>query len=354
MAATARASATAQPVAPATGDARRDGVVALAGLGLIAGLYLDGWAHIHVPDLASFFTPWHGVLYSGFLLLAATIIVPVLLGGVRGLHWRRAVPVGYGLALLGVALFGAGGLLDLGWHTLFGIEADTEALLSPPHLLLAVGAGLMVTTPLRSAWQRDDAPQRWATWIAPLLSLALLLALLAFFTSYAHPFAHTATAASERPVSHGDAHANVDQAITAILLQTGILIGALLLLVRQWGWRWPLGSLTLLLPLTLAPVTLMYDRLLTVEPHSLIIAALLAGFTADTLLRLLRPGHERLWAVRSFAALLPATLYAFYLAAIALSGGIWWSPHLTSGAVTLAAITGWLISYLIFPPAHEA
>ncbi len=192
---------------------RRDTLVALAGLWLLGGLYLDGWAHVHVPALETFFSPWRAVLYGGFLLLAVSIVTPALLGWRQGLAWRAATPAGYGLAILGVALFGTGGLLDLGWHSLFGIESDTEALLafrparsaiSPPHLLLATGAGLMVSTPLRSAWRRGDAPQRWITWLAPLLSLVQLLALLGFFTSYAHPFAQTAAARSER-------HTGVDQ-----------------------------------------------------------------------------------------------------------------------------------------------
>ena len=160
MTTTARASVTAELAVRAAAGVWRDRIVALAGLGLLSGLYLDGWAHIHVRGLESFFTPWHGVLYSSFLFLATAIIVPVLLRQLRGSGWQSAIPAGYGLALLGVALFGAGGVLDLGWHTLFGIESDTEALLSPPHLLLATGAGLMVATPLRSAWPHSDTPRR--------------------------------------------------------------------------------------------------------------------------------------------------------------------------------------------------
>jgi hypothetical protein len=354
MATTAQTHAPAQNATPVAASLLRDSFVALAGLALLSGLYLDGWAHVHLPDLETFFTPWHGVLYSGFLLLATAITLPVLIGRFRGRGWAGAIPAGYELALLGVALFGLGGLLDLGWHTLFGIETDTEALLSPPHLLLATGAGLMLATPLRSAWSRDDAPARWTTWLPPLLSLTLLLALLAFFSSYAHPFAQIAPATSERPAGHLETHLNVEQAIASILLQSAVLSGAVLLLVRRWGWRWPLGSLTLLLPLMLAPLALMFSRLLAVTPLALGIAALLAGLSADALLRLLRPSSGRPRAARSFAALLPATLYAVYLATIALNGGIWWTPHLIFGAVALAAIAGWLVSYLVFPPAVNA
>src|SRR5260370_1093228 len=32
---------------------------------LMAGAYLDSWAHRHLARLETFFTPWHAVLYSG-------------------------------------------------------------------------------------------------------------------------------------------------------------------------------------------------------------------------------------------------------------------------------------------------
>jgi hypothetical protein len=97
----------------------------------------------------------------------------------------------------------------------------------------------------------------------------------------------------------------------------------------------------------------MFDRFLATGPLALIAVASLAGLVGDTLLRQLRPSVERPGAARLFAALLPATLHALYLAAIAASVGVWWSAHLTFGAVTLAALAGWLVSYLVFAPASE-
>ena len=44
---------------------------------LIGGVFLDGWAHVNLPGLETFFTPWHAVLYSGFLAVAALIGVGV-------------------------------------------------------------------------------------------------------------------------------------------------------------------------------------------------------------------------------------------------------------------------------------
>src|SRR5581483_11876177 len=49
------------------GGRRFDLIVAVLSLWILAGLYLDGSAHHHIPDLIeTFFTPWHAVLYSGF------------------------------------------------------------------------------------------------------------------------------------------------------------------------------------------------------------------------------------------------------------------------------------------------
>lgn len=339
-------------VAPATvprATLRCDGAVALACSGLISGLYLDGWAHVHHPDLETFFTPWHGILYSGFLLVALTLVAPVLLARRHAVSWRTAIPVGYGLGLIGVALFAFGGLGDLSWHIVFGIEADTEALLSPPHLLLATGVGLMVSTPLRSAWVRNDAPRRWASWLPPLLSISLLLALMGFFTSYAHPF--TATAASRHSLRPDAMHTTVELAMASILVQSMISSGSLLVLIRRWGGRWPFGSLTILTTLTLAPLTLMYDRFLSTGPLPLSMAAVLAGLVSDGLLRLLRPTTTRPRTMRTFASAAPVTLIASYLAAIGMTVGFQWSLHLILGAGVLAGMAGMFVSYLVVPPA---
>ena len=74
-----------------------DLVLALASGWVITGMVLDAWAHTH-QRLESFFTPWHGVLYSGFVVVMAWMAWIAL----RARLFRRvgeAVPVGYGLGL---------------------------------------------------------------------------------------------------------------------------------------------------------------------------------------------------------------------------------------------------------------
>lgn len=84
---------------------------------LVGGAYLDNWAHAHIATLDTFFTPWHGVLYSGFAACAAVL-------GARWLR-ERSLPAGYGLSLVGCAMFVAGGLGDMLWHT-FSASSDSS------------------------------------------------------------------------------------------------------------------------------------------------------------------------------------------------------------------------------------
>ncbi len=67
------------------------------------GLYLDGWVHTHEPPV-SFFTPWHGVIYSGVTLAALFLVGTFLRRRMQGM------PAGYGLSLVGVGLFFVGAL----------------------------------------------------------------------------------------------------------------------------------------------------------------------------------------------------------------------------------------------------
>ncbi len=85
-------------------------------------MFIDGWSHIHQPQLESFFTPAHGVLYSGFAATTAWLGWMALRGRRPGVAPWRWLPSGYGPAVLGVALFAAGGVGDLAWHTVFGVE----------------------------------------------------------------------------------------------------------------------------------------------------------------------------------------------------------------------------------------
>lgn len=157
----------------------------------LAGLWVDGWAHFHNQVDDSFFTPWHFLFYSAFAFVALFFGYNQFQNVNKGYAFARALPQGYRLSLVGAVIFALGGLGDMIWHTLFGIEAGTEALMSPTHIMLAIGMALIFTGPARAAWMRrrevGETVRGWRELGPMIVSLTLFLTLLLFFTSYANP-----------------------------------------------------------------------------------------------------------------------------------------------------------------------
>jgi hypothetical protein len=354
-----------------SGNVRFDWIMVLVTIWGIGGLFLDGWAHSNVPQLETFFTPWHAVLYSGYLAVAATLVIKTIsnlkkassgerAGGAtsslmtlsrnhaRGVSFLEAIPAGYGLSLLGVGLFAVSGVADLTWHLLFGIERSVDALLSPTHLGLALGGGLVATGPLRAAWRRRDRAEAgsWRHLGPAILSLIMTLSLLTFFTEYASPFVNP------WPVYPADFLAGNGPAIgiTDILLYTGLLMSFVLLALRRW--RLPLGVFTLIFTLNTALMAVFNpDVVVWLRP-----CAGLAGIAADLLYKRLHPAEERRASIRVFAFAVPALLYLFYFLNLAIveplrfQSRITWSVHFWAGSIVLAGIVGFLLSYVMFPP----
>jgi len=335
---------------------RYDALVAILCAVFLGGAYLDVWAHVHVPELETFFTPRHAVFYAGFFAVCGVTIAPLLRQRPPGTTWAEALPTGYDRSVIGVLIFALGGVLDMLWHAVFGIEADVEALLSPSHLVLATGAALFVTGPLRAAWHRNDAAAPWPA----ILSLALLLSMCSFFTQYAHHFGRPWPAAGNRPTAAVFATVAPDPVfrnaeiqnryvaqgfgVGAVLLQAAVLSAMVLLAVRRWGARLPVGAFTLVFGLNATLISAARDQL------HLLPGAIVAGIAADVLLRVLRPSSSHTRSLRWFAFAVPTAYFGLYFTNIAFTRGVWWSVPLWSGAIVLAGVVGWLASWLVVPP----
>ncbi|HMA36885.1 MAG TPA: hypothetical protein VKY74_20690 [Chloroflexia bacterium] len=306
---------------------------------LLGGVFLDGWAHGHILTLDTFFTPWHAVLYSGALAVASFLLAALWHYHARGYAWGQALPAGYGCSLLGLGVFLLSGAGDLLWHSLFGIERGFEALLSPTHLGLGLGIGLIVGGPWRAAWGQPQAPATGPAWLPVLLSLTYMLSILTFLTEYIHPFV------GPWPITTDYGAVGQEQGVASILLQTALLMGAVLLAVRRWTL--PFGALTLVFALNATLMSILDDR------YAFIVVAAGAGLAADALRCLLRPGTSRPGALRLFAFLVPAILYSGYFGVLGASN-LTWSAPLIGGSILEAGAIGWLVSYLVLPPASPS
>jgi hypothetical protein len=340
---TTTAGAAGAPVRPRArwGD---DLAAALLGTWVVGGLFLDGWAHVNQPGLETFFSPWHGVFYLGFVV--STVVLARLVAQYqRGGRFDPAlVPAGYGLGLVGVALFVAGGVADGAWHTMFGVEAGVAALLSPSHLLLLGGGLLMVTSPVRSAWSSPGLPAR-----APALALlpalwatALTTAVVLFFFQYLSAFV---SRAPSMPAAEGpEGLLTTIAGVASVLVTNLIVVAPVLLLARRW--RLPFGTVTLLA--TIGAVGLTSLREFTLG--WLVPAMLAGGLASDLLIARLRPGPDRPWAFRVAAAVAPLFLWGAWMAAYAAAYGIGWPPELWAGVLGMASLTGLGLSVLVLPP----
>ena len=139
----------------------------------LVGTWIDASAHSYLNvDLESFFTPWHAVLYSGY---AFSVLSQAY---VKTSIKDYSIDVG----ILGAVIFGIGGGLDLLWHTFLGIEQGLEPLVSPSHLMLFLGAFLML------AYVFASRPNQESLDTPAVITVGAALSLITFITQFLHPY----------------------------------------------------------------------------------------------------------------------------------------------------------------------
>lgn len=329
------------------GGRRFDLIVAVLSLWILAGLYLDGSAHHHIPDLIeTFFTPWHAVLYSGFAVNAGLLLIMQWRNVSKGYRWTHSLPQGYMTSLLGSVIFLFSGGADFLWHTAFGFEVGLEALVSPSHLALAVGGVLMISGPLRGTLHRSSQQvvKGWHELLPAVLSLLGILSVLTFFNGDFAIITYPNFMAIRPPGS--DTFFYDSHALASVLIPSGLLMGVILFALRHSTL--PPGSLTFLIVGNGLLMTWFHLKEVYLYPQ-ILVAVALAGIAADVLYGLLRPSAVRLQKLRLFAFAVPAILFALFFVILITTVGIWWSVHLWTGAVFLAGVVGLLLSFLTHP-----
>lgn len=307
-------------------------VLALASWSLF-GVLLDVRNHGSGASFAreGFVTVPHVIFYSGFAGIALVLVVVVYANRRAGASRRESIPDGYRLGLLGVGIFGLGGPGDALWHATFSAEAGVEALTSPTHLVLATGAVLFLSSPLRAAHGRENDRLGRAT---AGVSAAFVLTSITIVTLYGHPLAVPAAMRAGASTTLG---------VVSIAFQAAVLVGIALVLVREFDVL-P-GTFTFLLAVNGVAMTWIGAS------YALLPGTVLAGLVADVLLVTLEPSVERPLRFRAFATAVPVVVYGLYFLSVELAGTIQWVVHVWTGSIVLAGFAGLLSSYVALPSA---
>jgi hypothetical protein len=316
---------------------------------VLAGIAVDGWAHTNLGGLETFFTPWHALFYSGFAATATWIAWSTVRRRAPGRTLTQSIPIGYELGVAGLVLFGIGGVGDMIWHVVFGIEVDIDALLSPTHLLLYAGVFLIVTSPFRAAWRHNDPAVHTSlkAFSPVLLSASLAAGFTAFMLLYLSPVFQTDMAANNADFGTDAGYLDfLSQrgGVAAFLISTVIVMAPLLVILRRW--KLPFGACAFLFGLV-AAVIQGIDAFTRPE---LVGAAVAGGLLADVAAAALKPSTDKPNALRAFAALAPVSLWGAYTATLAVTEGIDWAPELWAGAIMWTGLVGLGLSLLILPP----
>ncbi len=323
-----------EPVRPAT--AGENILTLLCGIWLVLGLFIDGYAHSEILDTETedFFTPWHGIFYSGFMVTVAVVGL-IAQRRARPGPVRAWLPRGYGLAAVGIAIFAVGGIGDGIWHTLLGVEVGVDALLSPTHLFLFAGLLMILSSPFRSAWlSTDTARPSFGSFLVPLASLVFTSTLVAFMLSYA--WAPSMGNSISLPYDPDDFFSELmaERLVMGVILTT--LVSYVPLLLAGLRWRLPFGSATLFLTFLNVAIALGFDEDLEGIP-----AAFVAGLVFDLLVL---SGAGR----RLVTAIPPLVHWGLLFASFAgTPDGLGLAPEIWGGAIVLASLALLTVELLV-------
>ena len=148
------------------------------------GLAGDIARHLQEPDNleGDFLSSWHLVLYGGVTAVGVWLGVGAIRHGTRFL-------ASAGWTTAGFALLASGGVVDALWHAQFGTEANVEALVSPPHLMVFAGLGLLLTSPIVVLWRRPARRLGVVASLVALSSIVTFLLVTSLFTGFLSPLA---------------------------------------------------------------------------------------------------------------------------------------------------------------------
>ncbi|MEZ2388029.1 hypothetical protein AB6813_00535 [bacterium RCC_150] len=308
-----------------------DVITLAAGIWLLTGTYVDGWAHNNLRDLETFFTPWHAVLYSGFAACALWIAALTWRRHTAGARWREAIPAGYGAAAAGVVLFLISGAADFAWHSVFGIEQGIKALFSPSHLGLASGGFLILGAPFSAAWHSPvrSAPRLIPAFVSAMLSgmvAAFILQEFAVFARHGLIQTYSGTAGTTQPLVTAPTSSSIIVSLASFFISTAVLFVPVLLLSTRWHLHPAVPAAMTLIP------SVALQLMVAIRDAWLLPVALVGALLVGAAWVLVRPAPDRHARLITASGLSPMVFWAPYFAGLALHDGtLSFSPEIWGG-----------------------
>ncbi|WP_147447666.1 hypothetical protein [Solirubrobacter pauli] len=361
---------------------REDLITAALTVWPIVAMFFDGRGHNNKTGQESFWSLPHLFLYAGMTVIGVWVGLLVtkyqLAAGADPrkslIPDLKAIPVGYGVAILGLITLGLGGPTDFIWHSAYGFEVGVDAIYSPPHLLLFFGGLLVSSTGIRSMWAKQDIALDFKGFAPVLLSTMLFIGVSGFITMYLSAFMTNVTPTSDFVADYqanfkddftdqtqslnagltgyGDDqwpfyYYSASHGIASMIITTLILLGPALLLLRRW--RIPFGAMTLIFTGYGLLVSIMTEY----RDWPLIFPLILTGLAIDVL-QSRAPAGQRLTlgGIRTAGPIAAAVLWISYYGILALDKGIGWEPTLWVGALMVGVMSGFGVAFLIAPPAY--
>jgi hypothetical protein len=336
-------------VVPLTGELatvapRERATLAVLVTWIAIGLAVDTRRHRTDRSLDTFFTSAHALLYAGWVATAVFLLHVVRKRQAAGAVGRAAIPRGFEAAVAGAVLFGIGGIGDMIWHTVFGIEVELKILFSPTHLLLMTAMVMISFGPVRSTWLTRDAATARNLWPAALASGVITSVLLVFFQF---------VSAFDRPVFtvkvpglFGLGEVLRVQAIAGIVILTVLFFTPILLMARRWELPFGMATLAFAVP---ALSNFIFTDFKTTRLSPAVVAG---GLVTDLLwlaLRSQRSSRPRL-SYRLFGALAPFAFWCTYLGITMVGRTMQWPAELWTGTLLWSAIVGAGITVVLLPP----
>lgn len=308
------------------------------------GLAGDIANHLQNPgDLeGDFLSDWHLVLYGGVTTVALWL-------GVGALRHGPAFVWSAGSTTIGFLLLAFGGAFDSIWHAQFGVEANVDALVSPPHLVVFAGLALLLASPVVVLWRRPARRLGWVASAVALVSVVTTVLVISLFTGFLSPLASgmSLTFGYIEPLV-GESANEYDEVrgLGIAVWTTAVLVAAFtIVLVR---FRPMPGLVALSVFLCGAPALLLTDQAV-IKP--LVIGYAVAGLVTEVMVALAgKPTLGRL-AASVTGALMGAMLWLSTFALLDREDRLMWSTAMWSGTVVLSGLVGAAVAALVALPA---